>query len=196
MKRSTRYSPEVIGRAVRMVFEQGAEHASHWAAIESIAAKIGCTAETLRRWVPNENEIRASAKARAGPVDLNRCDRFRRYELNSPAPDVGFVLGGARIVGASPLLISRLSAVTSSFASRAAVLQWTEGNYIRARPRAAIAFLTWHCRLSRHLVPLDLHGVEALSPYMIKVRLRQSDVAQSASSPYKPNFQVEAQYEK
>jgi transposase-like protein len=34
-----------------MVFEHGAEHASQWAAIESIAAKIGCTAETLRRWV-------------------------------------------------------------------------------------------------------------------------------------------------
>lgn len=51
MKRSTRYSPEVIERAVRMVFEHGAEHGSQWSAIESIAAKIGCTAETLRRWV-------------------------------------------------------------------------------------------------------------------------------------------------
>ena len=51
MNTSTRYSPEVIERAVRMVFEHGSEHASQWAAIESIAAKIGCTAETLRRWV-------------------------------------------------------------------------------------------------------------------------------------------------
>ena len=51
MNRSTRYSPEVIDRSVRMVLEHGAEHASQWAAIESIAAKIGCTAETLRRWV-------------------------------------------------------------------------------------------------------------------------------------------------
>ena len=46
-----RYSPEVRERAVRMVFEHRAEHESQWAAIESIAAKIGCTAETLRGWV-------------------------------------------------------------------------------------------------------------------------------------------------
>jgi transposase len=36
---------------VRMVLEHGADHASQWAAIGSIAAKIGCTAETLRGWV-------------------------------------------------------------------------------------------------------------------------------------------------
>jgi transposase len=49
--RSPRFSPEVRGRAVRMVQEHSGEHASQWAAIVSIAAKIGCTAETLRRWV-------------------------------------------------------------------------------------------------------------------------------------------------
>ena len=38
-------------RAVRMVLEHRGEHASQWAAIVSIAAKIGCTAETLRTWV-------------------------------------------------------------------------------------------------------------------------------------------------
>jgi transposase len=45
------YSPEVRARAVRMVTEHAAEHASQWAAICSIAAKIGCSGETLRHWV-------------------------------------------------------------------------------------------------------------------------------------------------
>ena len=45
------YSPEVRQRAVRMVLEHQGEHASQWAAICSIAAKIGCSGETLRHWV-------------------------------------------------------------------------------------------------------------------------------------------------
>jgi transposase len=50
-KASNRFSPEVQQRAVRMVLEHGSDHASRWATIGSIAAKIGCTAETLRKWV-------------------------------------------------------------------------------------------------------------------------------------------------
>ncbi len=51
MSKSNRYSPEVRERAVRMVFEHEHDHPSQWAAIKSIAEKIGCTAETLRSWV-------------------------------------------------------------------------------------------------------------------------------------------------
>ena len=50
-KSSVRYAPEVRERAVRMVLEHAGDHASQWEAIGSIAAKIGCTAETLRGWV-------------------------------------------------------------------------------------------------------------------------------------------------
>ena len=51
MKRVTKYSPETRERAVRLVQEQAVEHASEWAAICSIAEKVGCTSETLRKWV-------------------------------------------------------------------------------------------------------------------------------------------------
>lgn len=51
MGRPSRYSPEVRERAVRMVQEHRGEHSSQWAAIRSIAEKLGCTPETLRRWV-------------------------------------------------------------------------------------------------------------------------------------------------
>jgi transposase len=49
--RSRRYAPEVRERAVRLVLEHQHEHESQWAAIVSVAAKIGCTPETLRTWV-------------------------------------------------------------------------------------------------------------------------------------------------
>lgn len=51
MKKTTKFSPEVRERAVRIVFEQRDQHGSQWAAIESIAAKIGCSAQTLSNWV-------------------------------------------------------------------------------------------------------------------------------------------------
>jgi transposase len=50
MSTSTRYPAEVRERTVRMVFEHEGEHGSQWAAISSIAAKLGMTPETLRKW--------------------------------------------------------------------------------------------------------------------------------------------------
>lgn len=47
----TRFSPEVRARAVGMVQDHLGDHPSEWAAISSIASKIGCTAETLRNWI-------------------------------------------------------------------------------------------------------------------------------------------------
>ena len=51
MARTSRFSPEVRERAVRMVLDHGEQYESQWAAIRSIAEKIGCSAEALRNWV-------------------------------------------------------------------------------------------------------------------------------------------------
>ena len=75
-KTSNRFSPEVRQRAVRMVLEHGADHASQWAAIGSIAAKIGCTAETLRKWV---RQAERDAGQRAGTTTEER-ERIKALE--------------------------------------------------------------------------------------------------------------------
>ncbi len=51
MRKSTKFSPEVRERAVRMVQEHRGEYPSLWAAIESISAKIGCVPQTLNEWI-------------------------------------------------------------------------------------------------------------------------------------------------
>ena len=51
MGRRSRFSAEVRERSVRMVREHGGEHSSQWEAIRAIAEKIGCSPETLRKWV-------------------------------------------------------------------------------------------------------------------------------------------------
>ena len=75
-KRQNRYSPEVMERAVRLVLEQQGEHGSQWAAIGSIAGKIGCTPETLRRWV---RQAERDQGKRAGVTTSER-DRLKQLE--------------------------------------------------------------------------------------------------------------------
>ena len=75
MSTTKRYSPEVRERAVRLVFEQEDAYGSQWAAIRSIAEKIGCTAETLRRWV---REAERDAGGRPG---LTSDERARIKDL-------------------------------------------------------------------------------------------------------------------
>ena len=54
MKKSNHFSPEVRERAVRMVQEHRGEYPSLWAAVESIAPKIGCVPQTLLEWIKRE----------------------------------------------------------------------------------------------------------------------------------------------
>ena len=51
MSKSNRYSPEVRERAVRLVLEHEGEYPSQWQAIQSIAAKIGCSPDSLKAWL-------------------------------------------------------------------------------------------------------------------------------------------------
>jgi transposase-like protein len=71
-----RFSPEVRERAVRLVMEHRDEHASQWSAIASIAAKIGCTAQTLHNWLAQAERDRG---VRGGSTTSER-ERLKALE--------------------------------------------------------------------------------------------------------------------
>ena len=74
--RASKFSPEVRDRAVKMVLEHRGEYESEWAAIESVAAKIGSTAETLRSWLRQHE--RDTGK-REGPTTADK-ERIKALE--------------------------------------------------------------------------------------------------------------------
>ena len=75
MNNTRRYSAEVRERAVRLVFEYEREYGSQWAAICSIAEKIGCSSETLRNWV------RQAERDAGGRPGLTTGERERLKDL-------------------------------------------------------------------------------------------------------------------
>lgn len=80
MNKTKPYSPEVRERAVRMMFEHEHNHSSQWTAIQSIAQKIGCTAETLSKWARGRCGTIARSTAIGGSGKGRRGDRVPRIE--------------------------------------------------------------------------------------------------------------------
>ena len=76
MSKATRYSPELRERAIRLVFESLGQHESEWAAMRSIAEKVGCNAETLRTWV---RQHQRDVGQREGPTTADQ-DRVKALE--------------------------------------------------------------------------------------------------------------------
>ncbi len=90
MNRSKRYSPEVRERAVRLVFDSQKEDQSQWAAIQSIADKIGCTHETLRRWDRQQEQdqgLRAGLSSQY--LSIRHTERLAEVGIESSVGSVG-----------------------------------------------------------------------------------------------------------
>jgi transposase-like protein len=76
MGKENRFSPEVKERAVRLVYEQQKELESQWAAIRSVALKIGCSPETLRHWIRKDEVDTGKREGRTS----NERERMKQLE--------------------------------------------------------------------------------------------------------------------
>ncbi len=90
-KTSDRFSPGVRERVVRMVLEHGGDHASQWAAMSSIGSKIGCTGDTLRKWV------RQAERDQGKRPGLTSDERERMKALEKACKVVGSLSVSARL---------------------------------------------------------------------------------------------------
>ncbi|EYZ65175.1 transposase [Escherichia coli O69:H11 str. 06-3325] len=104
MTKNTRFSPEVRQRAIRMVLESQDEYDSQWAAICSIAPKIGCTPETLRVWVRQHERDTGG-----GDGGLTSAERQRLKELERERDCAAVTISFARL----PLILRRRSSTAS-----------------------------------------------------------------------------------
>jgi transposase len=77
MGRKSKHSPEVQERAVRLVLETRPQHESEWAAISSVASKIGCTPETLRKWL-RRTQVDAGKRPRVTSAERERVEELGR----------------------------------------------------------------------------------------------------------------------